>query len=61
MRIMFHSERSLNSVKKQGQQGELTHRAHNWGQVFPAQLEDGQRVVARHVPDVGTEAIRSCR
>lgn len=43
-----------------GQQGGVTHSAHGWGQVFPAQLEERQGVVAGHILDVGTEALGSC-
>lgn len=38
----------------------VTHGAHGGGQVFPAQLEDGQRAVAGHVLDVAVEALGSC-
>lgn len=45
---------------KAGQQSGVTHSAHSRGQVFPAQLEERQRAVADHVPNVGTEALGSC-
>lgn len=57
--VLFHSQQTLNSVKA-GQQGGVTHSAHSWGQVFPAQLEDRQWAVAGHIPDVGAEALGSC-
>lgn len=41
--------------------GVLTHSAHSRGQVLPAQLEEGQRVVTRHVLDVAAEAVGSCK
>lgn len=39
----------------------LTHSAHSWGQVLPAQLEEGQGVVTRHVLDVAVETLGSCK
>lgn len=50
---------ALNSVKAT-QTGRVTHSAHSWSEVLPAQLKDGQRAVAGHLPDVVTETIRSC-
>lgn len=41
--------------------GVVTHSAHGRGQVLPAQLEEGQGAVARHVLDVAAEAVGSCK
>lgn len=56
MCIRFHSKEKCEAA----QRGGVTHGAHSRGQVLPAQLEDGQGAVARHIPDVGTEALGSC-
>lgn len=59
MCVLFDGEGTLSSVKA-GQQAGVTHSAHSWGQVFPAQLEDRQGADAGHIPDVGTEPVGSC-
>lgn len=51
----------MNDGKRRGRgSAGVTHSAHDRGQVLPAQLEERQGVAARHVPDVGAEAIGSC-
>lgn len=55
-RIRLHIRTLLQNWKEES----WTHRAHSWGQVFPAQFEDEQGVLAGHVSDVGPEAFGSC-
>lgn len=55
-RILLHSTTFLQNHKQESR----THSAHSWGEVFPAQFEDEQGVLAGHVSDVASEAFGSC-
>lgn len=59
MDILLHSKQLITKWNA-GQRVEVTHSAHDRGQVFPAQVEKRKRAVAGHIPDVGAEALCSC-
>ena len=53
---IYEDHRALPTHRGQGLK--VTHRAHGWRQVAPAQLEEGQRAVANHVLNVVIEPVR---
>lgn len=59
MDILLHNKQLITKWNA-GQRVEVTHSAHDRGQVFPAQVEKRKRAVAGHIPDVGAEALCSC-